>query len=62
MDVISKKIAADKTDSALSKLLHDIRAKMSGDSDGHPENDWIIDPSAQEALCMMIDDLIAFLE
>ncbi len=62
MDVVCKMIAADKIDQALSKLLHDIRSKVSGNSDSKPQNDWITDPSAQEDLCMMIDDLIAFLE
>lgn len=62
MAVISKMIDADKTDAALSKLLNDIRAKMSGDSDGKPQDDWITDPTAQKDLCMMIDDLMAFLE
>jgi hypothetical protein len=61
MDVIRKMIAADKTDAALSKLLHDVRSKVSGDSDGKPQNDWITEPDAQEDLCMMIDDLMAFL-
>jgi hypothetical protein len=62
MDVVCKMIAADKIDQSLSKLLHDLRSKVSGNSDGKPQNDWITDPSAQEDLCMMIDDLMAFLE
>jgi hypothetical protein len=62
MDVVCKMIAADKIDQSLSKLLHDLRSKVSGNSDGKPQNDWVTDPGAQEDLCMMIDDLMAFLE
>ena len=33
-----------------------------GSLGGTPKNDWIIDPTTQQHICMMIDDLIAYLE
>lgn len=47
---------------AINKLHHDIRAKADGSVSGNPKNDWITDAAAQEELCSMIDDLIAYLE
>jgi PKD repeat protein len=47
---------------AVTKLYHDIRAKMDAAVGGTPGNDWIVEPEAQEALCVMIDELIAYLE
>ena len=47
---------------AIDKLQHDIRAKADGHVDGKLANDWIIDPEAQQEICKMIDDLIAYLE
>jgi hypothetical protein len=62
MGVIDKMILMDKYHPTASKLINDIRAKASGSVDGKPENDWITDPSAQVDICMMIDDLIAYIE
>ncbi len=47
---------------AIEDLQHNIRGKADGQIDGTPENDWIIDPVAQQEICHMIDDLIAYLE
>ncbi len=47
---------------ALEDLRHNIRGKMDGQVDGKPQNDWIINPEAQQELCMKIDDLIEYLE
>jgi hypothetical protein len=47
---------------AVNKLYHDVRASMDGAVGGNPGNDWIVEPGAQEALCFMIDELIAFLQ
>ncbi len=47
---------------AIQKLQNDIRAKADGFIDGNPKNDWIIDPQAQQEICKMIDDLIAYLQ
>ena len=47
---------------AVNKLYHDVRASMDGAVGGNPGNDWIVEPGAQEELCFMIDELIAFLQ
>ena len=47
---------------AIKKLQNDIRAKTDGDIDGNPKNDWITNPEAQQEICNMIDDLIAYLQ
>ena len=47
---------------AVNKLRNDIRASMDGAVGGTPGNDWIVEPEAQEDLCLMIDELIAFLQ
>jgi len=47
---------------AVNKLRNDIRARMDGSVDGTPGNDWIVEPEVQEELCLMIDELIAYLQ
>jgi len=47
---------------AINKLNNDIRAKADGSLGGNPKNDWITDPEAQQAICAMIDELVAYLE
>ena len=46
----------------LNKLRHDIRAKLDGFVDGKTQDDWIIDPASQQALCLMLDQLMNYLE
>jgi hypothetical protein len=57
-EVILKVEAGNYTD-AVNKLFHDIRAKMDGDSTAQ---DWIIDPTAQFSLCIIIDHIISNIE
>ena len=47
---------------AIQDLRNNIRAKADGLVDGHLKNDWIMDPEAQQHICMKIDDLTAYLE
>jgi len=47
---------------AIQDLRNNVRGKADGLVDGHLNNDWIIDPEAQEHICMKIDDLTAYLE
>jgi PKD repeat protein len=44
------------------KLRNDIRAKADGSVGGNPNDDWITDPAAQQAICAIIDDIITYLE
>ena len=62
LDEVIMLIEAEEYQEAIKKLQNDIRAKADGYVDGNPKNDWIIDPDEQEELCMMIDDLTAYIE
>lgn len=46
---------------AIHDLLNNIRAKADGYVDGDKKNDWITDETAQQHICMKIDDLTAYL-
>ncbi len=59
---VTAKINAGEYERAINKLQKDIRAKCDGSLGGNPKNDWIIDPTAQQELCAMIDVFIAYLE
>jgi len=62
LDEVNGLIEAGEYQEAIEKLQNDIRAKADGYVDGNPVNDWIIDPDEQQERCMMVDDLIAYLE
>jgi PKD repeat protein len=62
LDAISQMIDAQAYDGAINKLNNDIRATADGHVDGKPKNDWINDSQAQQDICQMIDDLIAYLQ
>lgn len=62
LDKVIELIDAGEYQKAIDKLQHDIRAKADGYVDGNPKNDWITDPGAQQEICTMIDDLVAYLE
>jgi hypothetical protein len=47
---------------SIKDLRKNIRSKADGLIDGNPKNDWIIDETAQQHICMKIDDLTAYLE
>lgn len=55
------KIESQEYQEAINKLTNDIRAKADGYVDGDPQNDWIIDSTAQREICAMIDNLIYYL-
>ena len=59
---ILRMVSDGKYEKAISKLEHDIRSKADGSVDGHPGNDWIIDPAAQQDICQMIDDITAYFQ
>lgn len=52
----------DDFQGAISKLTHDIRAKMDGCGTKPDKNDWILDCNAQVILRSLIDTLIADLQ
>jgi hypothetical protein len=55
-------VDAGEYERAIANLQTNIRVKADGYVDGSLKNDWIIDPEAQQEICMMIDNLIAYLE
>jgi hypothetical protein len=55
-------INAGDYQAAIIKLQNDIRAKANGYVGGNPKNDWIRVSAAQQEICWMVDDLIAYLE
>lgn len=66
---LSNELAAVRTmisegnlNGALNKLRHDIRAKFDGFVDGKPQDDWIVDPASQQQLCLMLDELVSYME
>ena len=42
---------------AINKLQNDVRAKADADKNAE---DWIIDSEAQQEICKMVDELIAY--
>jgi hypothetical protein len=59
---IDKMLKAEKYQGAIKILQNDIRSKADGTIDGNLKDDWIIDPTAQEDICRMIDDMIENLQ
>lgn len=55
IDEVIQSVEVGSYAEAVNKLLHDIRAKMDGDSTAQ---DWIKDPAAQFKLCVIIDHVI----
>ncbi len=62
LDEVIQLIDAGAYHDAINKLKNDIRAKADGHVDGNSRNDWIKNPQAQQEICHMIDDLIAYLQ
>jgi PKD repeat protein len=47
---------------AIQHLRNNIQEKTDGSVGGNPNNDWITDPTAQQEICMKINDITAYLE
>ena len=60
-DAVAYQIDNGDYKGAEEKLTRDIRVKMDGSVDGSPQNDWIIDPKAQQELCENIDTAIGLI-
>jgi hypothetical protein len=59
---IAKMLSHSNYKGAIQALRNDIRDKADGFLGGDPSNDWIIEQTAQEHICMKVDDLTAYLE
>ena len=62
LEAVFDLIDAGDFQQAIDKLQNDIRVKADGSLGGNPNNDWITDPTAQQAICAMIDDIVAYLQ
>lgn len=58
-DTMTVKEQLDIYNSALNKLLNDIRAKADGSLGGNPGNDWIVDPAEQVRLDEKVQELVS---
>ena len=61
LDAVTQAIAGGDYSRAIRELQR-IRSKADGSIDGNPKDDRIVDPVAQQHICAMIDDLIAYLQ
>jgi PKD repeat protein len=59
LEAVQQQLTAGAYQGAINKLLNDLKPKLDGDP---TPKDWIIDPTAQADLCMMIDALVAYLQ
>jgi 1-phosphatidylinositol phosphodiesterase len=46
----------------INRLMNDIRTKADGSVDGSSHNDWITCQEAQEEICLIVDELVRYLE
>ncbi len=59
---IDDMLADEEYNGAIEDLRNNVRAKADGTVDGFPNNDWIIDETAQQHICWKMDALTAYLE
>jgi len=62
LEEVFVKIENNEYQEAINKLRNDIRAKTDGSIDGNLKDDWITDSVAQKEICIMIDELIIYLQ
>jgi PKD repeat protein len=46
----------------ITSLQSNIRSKADGQVDGKPQDDWIKDKTAQQHICMKVDDIVAYVK
>jgi len=61
LEAIATSIADGKYTKAITELGH-MRIRADGSLGGDPDDDWVTDPAAQQQICAMIDDCIAYLQ
>ena len=62
LEAVKNLLANGDAMGAVNKLRNDIRAKADGSLGGNLHNDWIVDAEAQADLCLLIDELVAYIE
>ena len=55
-------IAGKEWNGFITSLQSNIRSKADGQVDGKPQDDWIKDKTAQQHICMKIDDIVAYVK
>jgi hypothetical protein len=55
-------IADKEWNGFITSLQSNIRSKADGQVDGKPQDDWIKDKTAQQHICMKIDDIVAYVK
>ncbi len=61
-EAVKNAIAADALVGAINNLRNDIRSKADGSVDGKSQDDWVTDKEAQGMICLMVDELVKYLE
>ena len=46
----------------ITSIQSNIRSKADGQVDGKPQDDWIKDKTAQQHICMKVDDIVAYVK
>jgi PKD repeat protein len=59
---LDKMIADKEWNGFITSLQSNIRSKADGQVDGKPQDDWIKDKTAQQHICMKIDDIVAYVK
>jgi hypothetical protein len=58
---INSMVEEEEYNGAIQDLQNNVRGKADGTVDGKGNNDWITDGSAQQDICMSIDDITDYL-
>jgi len=61
-NALDNMIASGAWNGFTTSIQSNIRGKADGLVDGKPGDDWIIDLTAQQHICMKIDDIVAYVE
>ena len=59
---LDKMIAGKEWNGFITSIQSNIRSKADGQVDGKPQDDWIKDKTAQQHICMKIDDIVAYVK
>jgi hypothetical protein len=59
---LDSKIEHEAWNGFIQDITNNVRSKADGYVDGNPSNDWITEETAQQHICMKIDDLVAYIQ
>ena len=61
-DALDDMIEDEEWNGFITSLQSNVREKADGHVDGKPNDDWITALSAQQYICMKIDDIVTYVE